>query len=49
MIIDWMFWLGQTLPYLVVQQKALVFVIGLLLVLTPVLLVAVLVLSLIHI
>ena len=42
-IIDWMFWLGQTLPYLVVQQKALVFVIGLLLVLTPVLLVAVLV------
>lgn len=42
-IIDWLFWLGQTLPYLVVQQKALVFIVGLLLVLTPVLLVAILV------
>ena len=42
-IIDWMFRLGETLPYLVVAQKGLVFALGLLLVTAPVLLVGVLV------
>lgn len=42
-IIDWMFRLGETLPYLVVAQKGLVFALGLLLVTAPVLLVGILV------
>ena len=42
-IIDWLFWMGETLPYLVVQQKALVFIVGLLLIVVPLLLAVVVV------